>query len=167
MHVALADVYRARWTDRIHEEWIRNVLTNRPDLARTQLERTRDLMNRHVRDAVVTGYESLIPALTLPDPDDRHVFAAAIVWWADVMVTFNLKDFPAESLAAYGIEAQHPDEFLSYQFDLAPEVLCRAAKNQRATLKNPPRSVSEFLGTLEEQGLVQTVSSLRRFADML
>lgn len=81
MHLALTDLFRAKWTDQIHDEWIRSVLEQRPDLRREQLERTRQLMNAHVRDCLVTGYEDLIPALSLPDPDDRHVLAAAIRGW--------------------------------------------------------------------------------------
>src|SRR5690606_10197106 len=98
MHVALTDLYRAKWTDAIHEEWIRSVLNARPDLSRPQLERTRQLMNVHVRDCLVTGYEALIDGVTLPDPKDRHVVAAAIGAGANVIVTFNLKDFPESAL---------------------------------------------------------------------
>jgi hypothetical protein len=83
MHLALTDLYRARWTHTIHEEWIRAVLDNRHDLMRAQLDRTRDLMNAHARDALVENYEDLIPSLTLPDPNDRHVLAAAIRGRAD------------------------------------------------------------------------------------
>jgi len=78
MEIALTDVYRAKWSDRVHEEWIVAVLRDRSDLTRKQLERTRDLMNAHERDALVTGFEPLIETLSLPDPDDRHVLAAAI-----------------------------------------------------------------------------------------
>jgi predicted nucleic acid-binding protein len=131
MHAAVTDLFRARWSDAIHDEWIRNVLKDRPDLSAEQLERTRELMNAHVRDCLVTGYESLIPSLTLPDPDDRHVLAAAIRCGADVIVTFNVKDFPDDALKPFGIEAQHPDDFLAYQLDLAPNVMCAAAKRQR------------------------------------
>ena len=78
IHLALTDLFRGRWTNAIHDEWIRSVLKNRPDLTCAQLERTRDLMNAHVRDALVRDFEDLIPALSLPAPDDRHVLAAAI-----------------------------------------------------------------------------------------
>jgi hypothetical protein len=78
MRLALTDLYRARWSDRIHDEWIEALLKRRTDLDRESLERTRTLMNSHVRDCLVTGYEPLIDALKLPDPDDRHVLAAAI-----------------------------------------------------------------------------------------
>jgi hypothetical protein len=167
MHLALTDLFRAKWTDEIHDEWIRNVLENRPDLSREQLERTRDLMNAHVRDCLVTGYEELVPALTLPDPDDRHVLAAAIRCGAETIVTYNLADFPAEPLSGHGIEAQHPDDFIAGLLELAPHDVCLAAKRQRASLKNPPKTVDEFLATLEAQGLAQTVSAFRRFSDLI
>lgn len=66
MQLALSDLFRARWTDQIHDEWIRNVLKTRPDLSLMQLTRTKELMNSHVRDCLVTGYKDLIPSLQLP-----------------------------------------------------------------------------------------------------
>ena len=78
MHLAMTDLYHAKWTNDIHDEWIRNVLANRPDLKRSQLERTRELMNKYVRDCLVEKYEHLILSLRLPDLNDRHVLAAAI-----------------------------------------------------------------------------------------
>jgi hypothetical protein len=112
LQLAVTDVYKARWTADIHREWIENLLENEPHCDRAKLERTRDLMDSNTRDALVTGYESLIPTLQLPDPNDRHVLAAAIVGRCDVIVTANLKDFPYAVLVPFGIEAQHPDEFL-------------------------------------------------------
>ena len=78
LQLALSDLFRAHWTNDIHDEWTRNVLKNRPDLTAEQLQRTRELMDANVRDCLVTGYESLIPSLELPDENDRHVLAAAI-----------------------------------------------------------------------------------------
>jgi hypothetical protein len=78
MELAVSDLYRAKWSDAVHEEWISALLKNRSDLTRAQIERTRDLMNMHVRDALVTGFEPLIDVLELPDANDRHVVAAAI-----------------------------------------------------------------------------------------
>jgi predicted nucleic acid-binding protein len=112
MRLAMTDLFRAKWTDAIHEEWIRRVLEDRSDLIRPQLERTRELMNAYVRDCLVTNYEHLVKAIELPDPDDRHVLAAAIHGHADVIVTFNLDDFPAGVLQRYGVEALHPDQFI-------------------------------------------------------
>lgn len=99
LRLALTNLFRARWTDHIHEEWVRALLTQRSDLSRKRLQRTRELMDQAVPDCLVTGYEELIESLVLPDPDDRHVLAAAIRSQAGVIVTYNVKDFP-EDLAA-------------------------------------------------------------------
>jgi hypothetical protein len=149
MHLALADLFRAKWTDAIDDEWIRSLLKDRPDLKPEQLQCTRELMNANVRDCLVTGYEPLITGQTLPDPDDRHVLAAAIQAGARVIVTFNLLEFLPESLAAHGIEAVHPDDFVTSQLDLAPHVVCAAEKRQRESLKNPPKTVDQYLEALE------------------
>jgi predicted nucleic acid-binding protein len=167
MHLALTDLFRAKWADEIHEEWITSVLRERSDLTREQLERTRDLMNAHVRDCLVTGYETLVPAITLPDSNDRHVLAAAVVSGADMIVTYNLRDFPEAALAPYGIEATHPDDFVNYQIDLAANVVCSAVKRHRESLKNPPKTPDEYLETLERQGLKQSVSTLRQFVESI
>ena len=167
MRLALKDLFRARWTDEIHEEWIRNLLENRQDLNREQLVRTRTLMNSHVRDCLVSGYEDLIEGLSLPDPDDRHVLAAAIRTRASVIVTYNLDDFPADYLAKYGLEAQHPDEFITHLLDLNTAAVCLAAKEQRAALRNPPRNTEEFLEALARQHLPETVSRLREFGELI
>ena len=107
------------------------------------------------------------PHLTLPDSDDRHVLAAAIRSSTNVIVTFNLDDFPLETLKKWGIEAQHPDDFINHLLNLAPHLVCAATKRQRESLKNPPVSVDDFLAALERQGLAQTVAELRRFADLI
>lgn len=167
MQLATTGLFRAKWTAQIHDEWMRNLLRDRRDLRRGQLERTRDLMNASVLDCLVTGYEELVPALALPDPGDRHVLAAAIRSRTDVIVTFNLKDFPAEALAAFGIDVQHPDEFIKHLLDLAPSVVCGAAKAQRQRLTRPLKTVEEYLAALERQGLAQTVKELRPFSGLL
>jgi hypothetical protein len=163
MHLALTGLFRAKWSLDIHEEWISALLRNRPDLIREKLERTRMLMDQHATDALVTGYQELIPSLQLPDPNDRHVLAAAICASADVIVTFNTRDFPLDVTAAFGVEAQHPDEFVLHLLDLAPGVVATAAQDHRLSLKNPAKTVEEYLNTLEAQGLTQTVSVLREY----
>ena len=119
------------------------------------------LMDKHAMDALVTGYEDLIDGLHLPDPDDRHVLAAAIRGRADVIVTINIRDFPGDILAPFGIEAQHPDEFVLHLLDLAPGVVAGAARNHRESLGNPPKTIEKYLNTLEAQGLTQSASVLR------
>jgi hypothetical protein len=167
MYLAMSDLYRARWSNDIHEEWMRNLQKDYPDLNRQKVERIRDLMNAHVVDCIVKGYESIIPHLILPDPSDRHVVAAAICCRADIIVTSNVKHFPNDILDPYGIQVQHPDKFLTDQINVAPSVVCAAAKRQRQSLKNPPMSVEEYLASLERQGLAQTVSSLREYSELI
>ncbi len=166
MHLALTDLFKARWTDHIHEEWI-EALLRRNKFDRRILEKTRDLMDASVRDAKVSDYEGLIDALVLPDPDDRHVLAAAIKSGANAIITFNLKDFPNDALAKYGIEAIHPDEFVYSQIDLAPAIACGAIKRQRESLKNPPKAKEEFLAILQKQQLPQTVSVLKAYIELI
>jgi predicted nucleic acid-binding protein len=167
MHLALTDLFRARWTNAIHEEWIEAVLANRPDLTRARLERTRDLMNANARDALISNFEDLIPSLALPDPDDRHVLAAAIRGRADVIVTYNLKDFPDYVLASYGIEAQHPDTFLAHVLDLAPGLVLAALQRLRQSLQNPPVDIDSYLARLEQHELTSFVARLREFRSLL
>ena len=106
LRVALTDLFRARWTEQIHAEWIRSVLERRTDLKPEQLARTRELMDASIHDCLVTGHEGLVEQLKLPDPHDRHVLAAAIRCQAGVIVTYNLSDFPPVALDPHGIAAQ-------------------------------------------------------------
>jgi len=166
MRLALTDLLKAHWSDQIHDEWI-NALLRQGKHSIELLQRTRTLMDKHVRDAKVTGYEGLINGLHLPDPNDRHVLAAAIKANADAIVTFNFKDFPTDYLQQFGIEIVHPDDFIHYQIDMAPAVCCEAFKRQRAALRNPVIDVETFLATLQKQQLPQTVSALKKFSHFL
>ncbi|MCB2100757.1 MAG: PIN domain-containing protein [Rhodobacterales bacterium] len=162
MRLAVNGVFRAKWTDRIHDEWIRNLLNNRPDLKPEQLERTRSLMNQYAGDALVEGFEYLEAGLSLPDPGDNHVLAAAIHGQADGIVTLNLKDFPPERLEPHGIEVIHPDGFVSCQFDLMPALAAAAIREHFQSLRRPRRSVGEYLATLERCALPLTVYEIRQ-----
>ncbi|WP_369369606.1 PIN domain-containing protein [Promicromonospora sp. Populi] len=112
IRVGRAQLVRPKWSEQILDETFRNLQANRPDLSADRLQRTRVLMNGALRDVLVTGHEELINTLDLPDVDDRHVMAAAITGGARVIVTKNLRDFPASALVPYGLIAEHPDDFL-------------------------------------------------------
>lgn len=163
MHLALTGLFRARWSAGVHEEWMTRLLRNRPDLTREKLERTRTLMDKHAEGALVTGYEDLIESLRLPDPNDRHVLAAAIRGRADVIVTRNVRDFPADVLRTFGIEAQHPDEFVVHLLDLAPGLVIDAARHHRESLRNPAKTAEQYLEMLEAEGLTEAVAILREY----
>lgn len=153
-------LYQPKWTEAIHEEWIRNVLEDRADLVLAQLTRARDLMNRHGGSCLVTDYESLIPSLALPDPDDRHILAAAIKSRSPLIVTFNLRDFPVQTLAAYSIRAVHPDDFAVSLYETDTGAFVALARLHRQALVNPPKTVEEYLATLAQCGLNKTAARL-------
>ncbi len=167
MRVAVAGAYKPRWTEEIHAEWIRNVLADYQDVTPAQLDRTRRLMNQAVVNGLVSGYEPLIPTLSLPDANDRHVLAAAIEASATVIVTFNLSDFPNAILSGYGIQALHPDVFLSALFDQETELFLRGVQAHRASLKNPAKTAQDYLAALRISGLQRLTLRLEAFQGVI
>lgn len=166
IQLATTGLFRGRWTAQIHDEWM-TALSRDRGIDRARLERTRELIDSAVLDCLVTGYEGLVDSLALPDADDRHVLAAAIRCGAQVIVTKNLKHFPSEQLARHGIEAQHPDEFVSGLLDLDVPIVCRAVRTCRGRLTKPPKTAEEFLKSLEKQELRETVAELGRYVELL
>ena len=163
MWLATIRAYEARWTEEIHTEWTRNVLADRPDVTPVQLDRTRSLMSVAVPKGLVSGYETHIPALSLPDEGDRHVLAAAIEAQASVIVTYNLSDFPNSVLRSHGIQALHPDVFLLALFDQEATLFLRGVQAHRASLKHPPKTAQEYLATLRVTGLKRLALRLEAF----
>lgn len=161
IRIAMTGLVQAKWTDQILDETFRNLKAKRPDLDPRNLDRTRELMNRAVRDCLVRGHEPLIDALELPDPDDRHVLAAAIRAKAQVIVTFNLTDFPAPRLAPWDVEAVHPDAFVGAQIDLNDRIVYSAVRQIADSRLKPPASVADILESLERDGLVASAAALR------
>jgi hypothetical protein len=161
MRLGTSGLVQAKWTDKILDECFTNLKQARPELRAEALQKTRTLMNAAVRDCLVTGYENLIDAITLPDPDDRHVVAAAIRAGAQVIVTANLRDFPDDTLKPLGIEAQSPDDFVFNQIDLAPGAVSAIVAQQAASLKNPPQTTQQLLDTLLANGLPRSVANSR------
>lgn len=154
MHCATDGLIAARWTAAIHEEWIRNLAADRPDLSIERLQRTRRLMERAVPDAEVTDYEQYIVELQLPDSDDAHVLAAAIQAGAELLVTQNLRDFPTEELARYGIDAVTPDDLMCLLLEARSVDTLAALEELRKSLKTPPYTPEQLRERLAQVGLV-------------
>jgi hypothetical protein len=167
VELARTGLCRAKWTRRIHEEWIGAVMIGRADAERARFERIAALMNAAVLDCEVTGYEALEPTLALPDPQDRHVLGAAIRAGAQEIVTFNLRDFPESALRAYGISAVHPDVFVEHLLDLNAEAVCDAVRRIRRRLAAPPMTAEQLLATYESRGLAISASILRGYVQSL
>lgn len=161
LELAEARLFRPAWSEAIHEEWTRSVQQARADIAPEKLLRRRQAMDTALPDACVRGHETLIPALDLPDPDDRHVLAAAIGSQAQVIVTFNERDFPPEAVARFGIETQHPDVFLRHLIDLAPQVVRARIASMVAAWQNPPTTIGDVIAMLERAGLPESAAALR------
>lgn len=167
MYFAIARLYRPLWSDAVHREWKAAVRRSHPDLTERQIARTHRLMIEHVPDAMVIGYEKLIDGLNLPDANDRHVLAAALHGGASVIVTSNLKHFPAKALKPHGMTAQPPDAFLADLIDRNPDDAVCALAELRAQLKAPAYTVEDLVRGLERQKLPKTVALLRPFAGQL
>lgn len=167
MWLGKSRLYQPKWSATIHEEWQRNLHQNRPDISREKLKHIEALMNKALPDALVTGFEPLISSVSLPDADDRHVVAAAIRGKAEVIVTFNLHDFPQNKIAEFDIEALHPDDFISDLLDLNQAQVLRTVRAQRTSLKSPPVSADDYLGALLRLGLPMTVKALEAYRFMI
>jgi hypothetical protein len=163
----LAELFQPKWSSQIHDEWMRNLLANRPDLTAAKVARTCDLMNRYGGDCLVTHYRQYIDQVILPDPDDRHVVAVALASKTPIIVTFNLTDFPTKTLAPLGIDVVHPDDFAVRLCEASPDAFCALVVRQRALLRNPPKTVPEYLTTLQECGLPKITALLQSRATEL
>jgi len=118
-------------------------------------------MNAAVRDCLVSGYEPLVEVLDLPDPGDRHVLAAAIKVNAQVIVTRNLKDFPAERLTQWNIRAKSPDSFVRDVIGISRESVWICIQQIVDSRRRRPVTIDDVLGELERAGLAGSVAVLR------
>jgi hypothetical protein len=167
MQLATADLFRAKWTAKIQDEWISNLIANEPSRDPRKLARTAHKMNEAIPDCLVTGYEHLIDGINLPDPDDRHVAAAAVHARADAIITYNLKDFPSAALAPLDLESIHPDDFIINQADLSDAAVILAAQRIRRRLVKPVLSPAEYLAKLRFNQLPKTAEWLSQFAAII
>lgn len=151
MSLAVHRLFAAKWSERIDHEWIRSLEERRPDL-HGKLGQRRDAMHEAVPDWEVPAISiaRLESCLTLPDPGDAHVLAAAIAGHADCIVTLNRRDFPLEVVEPYGIEVVDPDRFIINQWDLSPYEAIAALKGMRARWRRPETTPEDFEHSIAE-----------------
>ncbi|MEU5690710.1 PIN domain-containing protein [Actinosynnema sp. NPDC020468] len=161
LSIAESGLYRPLWSTGVLEELDRNL--RRRGVAEHQVRHLREQLGSVFPEAEVTRYADLVDAMT-NDPKDRHVLAAAIRGGAEVLVTDNLRDFPASSFESYDIEVVHQDDFLLDQLDLAPRAVHRALRTQVSRYRHSPRSVAELLDILgnDNHACVRFAAACRR-----
>lgn len=155
-----AGLVQAKWTDAILDETFRALRASRPDITDEQHERLRTLMMKAVPDCLVTNYEPLMEGLDLPDPRDHHVLAAAIRARAQVIVTDNRRDFPADQVSVWDIDVKTADEFVLDQISLNRQAVYGEIVRIADSRNSPPESVDDVLGHLERSGLIESVAAL-------
>ena len=161
MELALDDLLQLKWSKKVLDEWINNLLRNRPDLERGRLKKTTNDMNMALLDCLVENYESIEKNLNLPDSNDHHVLAAAILSKSKFIVTANLKDFPNDYLALHNVESLHPDDLFMYVAHENKDKFLFSVQTCYRKLKNPPRTLDEYLLNLKNTcNLVNTVNFL-------
>jgi predicted nucleic acid-binding protein len=146
LRAAERDLYLPYWSDAILAEMHRNLVAD----GRLGAERAAYLvaeMTRAFPDAAVTGYEPLVPAMR-NDPKDRHVLAAAVKARAQVIVTANLRDFPAAALDGYDVEAKHPDQFLLDLLSIDPRAVAHLIREQLADVRAAGATMDRLLAAL-------------------
>lgn len=167
IELAVAKVITLRWTGTVHDEWTAALARTRPDLDQQRIQRTRQFLIRTLPDALVTDYESIIPALLLPDANDRHVLAAAIKGGCQLILTFNLAHFPPSALTRHNLAAIHPDAFLSTLCTADPGPIVAAAARIRARLVSPPLPPADYLSNLAQHDLPLTAQALSPFENQV
>jgi predicted nucleic acid-binding protein len=168
MSLAAAGLFAAKRTRRIELEWMASVLRKRPDLE-GRLQTRRDAMRDAVPDWEVEerAWRAIEEGLHLPDPEDRHVLAAALAGHADCIVTANLSDFPRAIVEPLRIEVTHPDDFVVAQWDLDPLAAVAAFKRMRARWKKPEADATAFVDAMERGGLLLTAQRLREASELI
>jgi predicted nucleic acid-binding protein len=162
LRVAERGLYRPLWSERILEETADAILEIHADLSPDAVQRRVDAMNHSFEDALVEGWQDVEPSLSLPDPDDGHVVAAAIRGRADTIVTANLRDYPEEVLTPLGIAVVHPDDFLLDQLDLAPRVVLEVIREQAAHTRRPSLTPTDLIARLARCGVPSFADDVSR-----
>jgi predicted nucleic acid-binding protein len=160
LRIAEAGAFRPLWSAEVLSELERALMKN-AGLTEQRARHRTTTMRKAFPEAEIFGSDSLVDAMTC-DTKDRHVLAAAVIANAEVLVTFNLKDFPPESTDPYDIQVIHPDEFLLDQLDLYPGLVVRSLHEQVDAYRNPAMTVEDLLAHLTAAGLAGFALEVRR-----
>lgn len=160
LRIAEGEAFRPLWSADVLAE-LESVLEREAQVDPAKASRLIEQMQQAFPTAEVVDYGGLVDAMTC-HPKDRHVLAAAVAGGAQVVVTFNLKDFPTESIEPHDIGVVHPDGFLLDQLDLYPGRVGRALIGQLTAAKRPPLTMGQLLGRLARAGVADFADEVRR-----
>lgn len=155
---AYFELYTPKWSKQIFDEW--EGVMRRKGIPEVEIKKRLDVAHKAFPDAMVKNYESLVHTLELPDEKDRHVLAAAIKTNANIIVTNNIKDFPANYLGGFGLSAKSADDFIADTIDLNNEVACKAFKALVLNRTNPNLDEFEMLDRFRKVGLKESADYL-------
>jgi hypothetical protein len=162
VQAAVDRLVEARWTDEIHEEWMRSLAAGTPPIPMERLQITRRLMDDALPAATVSDYAGHIPKVTLPDPEDRHVVAAAIATGAALILTWNLRHFPVKELKKFSLDRETPDAFLANLYDKIPELTVASLANARRNLTRTRVSAADFVQILNGCSLTRLAKRVQK-----
>ena len=160
---SLSGLYQAYWSPTIIDEALRNLIADRPDVPEHALRRRFAMMDEAIESASVEAPATLIEAMT-NDPKDRHVLALAVWVGAEVIVTDNLKDFPADACAPYGVEIQSPDTFVEHLVSLDPATMWDTLDEMASRRRSPPATALDVLEHFAGGHLPIAMTALRAAA---
>ncbi len=161
LSLAEAGLFRPRWSDRILDETEKAILRITKGNADTL--RQREAIERAFPEGLVNGFEIFEDTLSLPDPDDNHVLAAAIETAAAVIVTENLGHFPASALDQHSIEARSADDSIADAIDLHPFEAISALELMRRRFNNPALDVDALIHKAGAQELTQVAAAMNKY----
>jgi predicted nucleic acid-binding protein len=166
LRLAEADLIQPLWSADILAELRRNLCDRQKNDEPTaaKVDRLISTLKGFFPDSMVDGYQPLVDRME-NHPKDRHVLAAALQGNADVLLTFNLKDFEVRPIGDGFPELLHPDAFLLDVLDLAPGVVVRLLDRQVAEHKRPPKHLQGLLDVLDRSGLPGFAAEVRRHLD--
>ena len=160
--LSIHELYTPKWSGKLLEEFTAIFQKKKMDLLPQQITRQIQLINKTCPHALVEKYESIIPSVDISDENDRHVVAAAIKCNANVIVTYNLDDFPPEYLESVALSVVDPDTFIADMIDLSPKRCCDAFREMVLAKNKPPYDETAYLEILRRNKLGQTADELEK-----